>query len=303
MSPASGRPSGRVEPASPYPAQMRDGDNGSLTPNTSFTRAMRPATAAYVATLPARLSDRDRTVLRDLGRVRVLTGRQLERLHFYDLAAPNQDRARRRVLNRLISLSVITTLDRSIGGVRAGSAGLVYTLDAAGQKLLRLLNGEGQEPVRRPWTPGTLFLKHTLAVSELYVRLREAERTDLLELVTFRTEPACWQRTASLGTLKPDGYVLIATGDIEDAWWLEVDRGTESPGTLRRKLNLYLLAAQGGVTGPDEVLPRVLVTVPSERRLNIVRSITDSLGANAQRLISVTLHDGAVPFMVQVLRE
>lgn len=242
-------------------------------------------------------------VLRDLGMVRVLTGRQLERLHFYDLAVPNRDRARRRVLNRLIALSVITTLDRSIGGVRAGNAGLVYTLDAAGQKLLRLLNGEGQEPVRRPWTPSALFLNHTLAVSELYVRLRESERARLLELVTFRAEPACWQRTASLGTLKPDAYVLVAAGDIENAWWLEVDRGTESPGTLRRKLNLYLLAAQAGVTGPDGILPRVLVTVPNEHRLNTVHTVTDSLGANAQRLISITLHDGAVSFIAQVLRE
>lgn len=106
-----------------------------------------------------------------------------------------------------------------------------------------------------------------------------------------------------MGTIKPDGYALIGTGEIEDAWWLEVDRGTESPGTLRRKLSLYLLAAQAGVTGPDEILPRVLVTVPNERRLTIVRSITDSLGVNAHRLISVSLHERAIPFMARVLRE
>lgn len=140
-------------------------------------------------------------------------------------------------------------------------------------------------------------------MSELYVCLREAERAGGLELTTFRAEQACWQRTASLGTLKPDAYALVGAGEIEDAWWLEVDRGTESPGTLRRKLSLYLLAAQAGVTGPDHVLPRVLVTVPDERRLDVVRAITDSLGVIAQRLIAVSLHEAAIPFMVQVLRE
>lgn len=291
---ASDRPSGRVESVDRYPAHMRHGDDGSLTPVLTFARAARPATAAYVASLIDQISPRDIAILQDLARVRVLTGRQLERLHFHDLAAPNRDRARRRVLNRLISLSVITTLERSIGGVRAGSAGLVYTLDAAGQRLLRLLDRQGNESVRRPWTPGTLFLSHTLDVAELYVCLREAERAGQLELSGFSAEPACWQRTASLGTIKPDGYALLAAGEIEDAWWLEVDRGTESPGTLRRKLNLYLLAAQAGVTGPDGILPRVMVTVPNERRLTIVRSITDSLGASALRLISVSLHE--LPF-------
>ena len=303
MTRASDRPSGRVESASPYPAHMRNSDNGSLIPVPTFARAARPATAAYVVSLLDRLSPRDMAILRDLGRVRVLTGGQLERLHFHDLAAANRDRARRRVLNRLISLSAITTLERSIGGVRAGSAGFVYSLDTAGQRLLRLFSGEGQESIRRPWTPGALFLRHTLDVAELYVRLREAERAGQLELSGFLAEPACWQLTVSLGTIKPDVYGLIAAGKVEDAWWLEVDRGTESPGTLRRKLSLYLLAAQAGVTGPDGILPRVLVTVPNERRLTTVRSITDSLGSNAERLISVSLHEAAIPFMVQVLRE
>ena len=300
---ASDRPSGRVESLRSYPAHISPDDNGSLTPVISIARSARPATAVYVATLPARLSARDKAIVRDLGRVRCLTGRQLERLHFHDLAAANRDRARRRVLGRLISLSVITTLERSIGGVRAGSAGLVYTLDSAGQRLLRLLDGEGQESARRPWTPGALFVGHTLDVAELYVQLREAERAGQCELAVFRAEPACWQRTASLGTLKPDAYALVAAGEVEDAWWLEVDRGTESPGTLRRKLSLYLLAAQAGVSGPDGIMPRVLVTVPNERRLHILRSITDSIGMSAQRLIAAPLHNRAISFIVEVLRE
>jgi hypothetical protein len=255
----------------------------------------------YAADLATQLSTRDLDILHDLARVRTLTGQQLERLHFHDLATPNRDRARRRVLNRLIAWRVVATLSRSIGGVRAGSRGLVYSLDTAGQRVLRLVDNEGEQPVRRPWTPGTLFLTHTLAVAELYVQLREAERTGRLDLSTFLAEPASWRRTTSLGTIKPDAYVLVAHGDIEDAWWVEVDQATESRTTLRRKLSLYLLAAQTGVTGPDDVLPRVLVTVPDRRRLETVGEILGDLGATAERLILVTLHDQAIHFMAEIL--
>jgi hypothetical protein len=205
------------------------------------------------------------------------------------------------VLNRLIAWRVVTTLARPVGGVRAGSAGLIYSLDTAGQRVLRLLDDRDELPVRRPWTPGALFLTHTLAASELYVRLREAERAGHLELSVFLAEPASWQRTTSLGTLKPDAYALLAHGDIEDAWWIEVDRATESRNTIRRKLSLYLLAAQAGITGPDGVLPRVLVTVPDERRLTAIREIVADLGPMAERLMSVTLHNLAVEYLAEIL--
>lgn len=42
MSQASDRPSGRVESASPYPAQMRDSDNGSPLIRHSCVQPGRP---------------------------------------------------------------------------------------------------------------------------------------------------------------------------------------------------------------------------------------------------------------------
>ena len=41
--------------------------------------------------------------------------------------------------------------------------------------------------------PGLAFVRHTLAVTELYVRLREAERAGTLELLEFEPEPECWR--------------------------------------------------------------------------------------------------------------
>lgn len=301
MSTASDRPSDRAEYSANLPAGSFPSDNGSLPTPQSFGRERNRVTAVYVATLATQLSSRDQAILRDLERIRVLSGNQLERLHFHNLAAANRDRARRRVLNRLITWHTVTTLSRRVGGVRAGSAGLIYSLDTAGQRVLCLLDKQEDQPVRRPWTPGTLFLAHTLAVAELYVQLREAERAGQLELPKFLAEPASWQRTASLGTIKPDAYALVAYGDVEDTWWIEVDQATESRNTLRRKLNLYLLAAQAGVAGPDGVLPRVLITVPDERRLAAMREIIGDLSMNAERLFSVTLHSQAIEYLAEIL--
>jgi len=303
MTRPSRRPSRRAGSSSRLPAAMRPSDNDSLPPSTSYMN--RRATAARTAQLAEKLSLRDAGMLRDLARLRCLTGIQLERLHFHDLAAPNRNRARNRVLGRLTRLEVVTTLDRRIGGVRRGSDGLVYALDIAGQRVVRLLTGQDESPARRPWTPGLPFLAHTLAVAELYVQLREAERAGQLELTDFRAEPAAWHRTASLGTLKPDAYVQIASPRTEDVWWLEVDLATESRTTLRRKLSLYLLAHQTGTSGPgpDGLLPRVLVTVPTDRRLEVVREVIAELGPPARKLLFACLHAEAIPFMGEALQE
>src|SRR5690606_848716 len=69
----------------------------------------------------------------------------------------------------------------------------------------------------------------------------------------FLAEPDSWQQTATLGLLKPDAYALVASVTVEDAWWIEVDQGTESLTTLAAKLRVYLDAAQAGHLGPEGV--------------------------------------------------
>jgi hypothetical protein len=251
-----------------------------------------------VRRLAATLSARDVLMLRDLDCVRCLTGRQLERLHLTGLQAVHRDRARRRVMARLIRLGVVTTFFRRVGGIRAGSAGLVYTLDSAGRRLLRFLDGIDDGPGRRPWETSPRFLDHTLTVAELYVQLRETERSGELELLRFLAEPASWRSTTTVGTLKPDAYVLLASGGFEYAWWCEIDMGTESGPTLRRKLNHYLLAVQAGVVGPDQFLPRVLICVPDDKRLVQVEEIIQALPAPANKLFHVT---SAVRLMAHLL--
>ncbi|PZS28282.1 MAG: hypothetical protein DLM58_17280 [Pseudonocardiales bacterium] len=236
------------------------------------------------------LSDRDRAILSNLLRVRLLTGRQLERLHFASLATANARASdRRRVLGRLVKLKLITTLPRRVGGVRAGSAGLIYALDSRALRLRALWLDEPPREtarIRRPWAVGWQFVQHTLDISELYIRLRERERLSGDKLLHFETEPISWHRTGN-GVLKPDAYAVYEAGRWEEHRWLEIDRATESLPTVRRKLLGYLDAVAGAAPGPNGVMPQVLVTVSSARRLDAVRSLLETLPPPADRLISV----------------
>lgn len=264
----------------------------------------RRVTGAAVGRIAEGLSERDRAILADVARVRVLTGRQVERLHFAGLEGAHRDRTRRRVLERLSSLEVLTPLERRIGGVRAGSAGLVFALGPAGQRLLTLEANATGERVRRPGTPTDRFMIHNLAVAELYVRLVEVARAGVMTLAEFRAEPACWWRDSEGEWIKPDGYVVVSSGEIEDSYAIEVDQATESVPTLRRKLMTYVNLAAGDEPGPRGTpLPRVLVTVPDERRLGVVRELVRSLPEPAEQLISVVTHAEAVSHIMRTLRE
>lgn len=252
------------------------------------------------------LSPRDRRILLDLGRVRMLSGNQLTRLHFNNPSIHTRERLRRRVMQRLIDLGLVATLERQIGGVRAGSAGLVYALAAGGQRVLPQVGADDAAVparARRPWTPGVMFLSHSLAMSELYVQLREIERAGRLELADYRTEPASWLANSLGGFIKADAYLLIRLADVEDAWAVEVDRATESISTLRRKLLAYVDFANAGQVGSDGVTPRVLVTVPTTKRLDAVNALVTELPEPASQLIYVALFDRAVLALLSLLKE
>lgn len=230
------------------------------------------------------LGERDDAIMRDLLRVRLLTGWQLERLHFRKLSAtPARGSARRRTMGRLARLGLVTTLPRRVGGERAGSAGLVYLLDSRGVRLLTAKTTR----VRRPWPVGWPFVQHTLDIAELYVRLREQERANRLRLLHFEAEPASWYSQAGV-QLKPDAFVVLETDTWEEHYWLEVDRGTESLPGLGRKLRRYVDAAAAAPSaGPLGVIPRVLLTVPDMTRHRSVAALVRRLPDPGAQLISV----------------
>jgi hypothetical protein len=251
-----------------------------------------------------RLSARDREILTAVARVRCLTGKQIERLFFFDLFGRSRSVVRWRVLKRLVDWRVLVPLPRRIGG-GPGSATTVYTLDTAGLSLARLYASEqGNQPLlRRSGVPGERFIRHVLGVSELYVQLATASRAGGFELAEFRAEPDAWMANGLGGWLKPDAYLMLAAGAVEDCWAVEVDLATEHLPTLRRKAETYLDFYQRGQFGPHGVMPRVLFVVPDEKRREAVAAMLDQLPTLADMLLRVTTEMHAVAFLMQVLRE
>ena len=121
----------------------------------------------------AALSERDRGILTAVQRYRYLLTGQIQRLYFYTAATPTAaHRATARALKRLRELRLVDHLARRIGGVRAGSGGLVWHLTHAGERLLRL-NEQATRPMRRFFEASPYFLAHSLAVAEVAVNLTE----------------------------------------------------------------------------------------------------------------------------------
>lgn len=266
--------------------------------------------ARRLAGLAEELSERDRALLAVLARLRVASGAQLERLSFREIVASARGRVRRRVLGRLVRLGLVVTLDRRVGGVRAGSAGLVYALSGAGWRLVDLLDRRSEAPRRRTReTPGALFLAHALAVSEIYVDLKEQveqfgamtdESGPAIEI--FDVEADARWRDESGEVHRPDALVVLSLGPVEDVWWLEVDRGTESLARVQWMLRRYQQFATAAGGGPRGVIPRVLVTVLDDKRRRGVDRLISRMTAS-EGLLQVVRQDEATGYLVRELVE
>ena len=180
-------------------------------------------------------AERDLLVLRSVNEHRFLTTAQIKALHFVDGTEAGAERSCRRTLTRLSRDRVLDRLQRRVGGVRAGSASFVYKVGPVGRRLL----GDA----RRTTEPSSLFLDHTLAVADVRVHLEHAARVRYIELLRVEIEPMSWRQFVGPGgardIVKPDLYVVTGTGAYEDAWFIEVDRGTESPAAVARKCHAY----------------------------------------------------------------
>jgi hypothetical protein len=243
------------------------------------------------------LSQRDWDVLDDLARVRLLSVRQIERLHLHDGSPLARSRRARALTQRLHELGLITRLDRRVGGVRAGSAGYVYGLATLGQRLVGAGSAGGRRP-RRPWEPRPAFTDHILGVSELYVQLRELEADERIEDVVFQAEPACWRFWTGPGgeqlVVKPDAYLRFAIGDYEHSFFVELDRSSQSSNVIRQKGETYAAFYLSGVEQRKrEVFPRVLFLTLDEPRSARIMEALSKLDADDWRLFQVQQADEA----------
>lgn len=229
---------------------------------------MSPATAT---SLLLKLSERDVGILESLRAHRLLRTDHIRRLHFArgHATVGAAAGATMRVLTRLADHHLVARLERRIGGVRAGSSGIVWQLGSTGERLLRTMHGEKRR--RRYLEPTADFVAHTLATAELAVQLRELHDQGAIELISVDPEPSCWRSFVgphgSTEWLKPDLYAVTASGDFEDHWYLEADLATEHPPVVVRKAKHYQrYAATGADQARHGLFPAVAWVVPDTAR-------------------------------------
>uniref|UniRef100_A0AAU2AA38 Replication-relaxation family protein n=1 Tax=Streptomyces sp. NBC_00093 TaxID=2975649 RepID=A0AAU2AA38_9ACTN len=241
-----------------------------------------------IASLIESLSERDLSILESLRIHRALTTVLIRRLHFPIGGEPREPGSGKshatemaaavatiRVLTRLESHRLITRLHRRIGGVRAGSSGIVWQLGASGERLLRARHGD---PARRRYSePSPNFIAHTLAAADLAIHLHELARQGEIELLRLEAEPECWRTFLSAHGarqwLKPDLFAITANGDYENHLFIEADNATEHAPVIVRKALQYQQYANSGIHQQEHGLfPAVVWVVPDSKRRAAIRA-------------------------------
>jgi hypothetical protein len=262
-------------------------------------------TAQHVRELAERLSEQDWLVLKQVSSLRFVSGFQLARLCFSASDDPRANaRAARRTLLRLTRLGVLARLPRPIGGVRAGSAGSVYRLGLGGHRLAVIKGWQPERQRRRSLVPGTLFVRHALAIAELHTRLVEGERSGRFELLALAAEPLCYRTYDGLGgqrvVLKPDSYVRLGLGPYEDSYFIEVDRGTEGSRALSWQLQRYVAYHASGAEQTERgVFPRTLWLTSTAERIGVIEDCVQRLPLDARALFAVVEFDQALHIMLE----
>lgn len=235
-----------------------------------------------IASLLESLSERDLSILESLRTHRALTTALIRRLHFPiggELREPGSGRSHAtemaaavatiRVLTRLESRRLITRMHRRIGGVRAGSSGIVWQLGPSGERLLRARHGDTAR--RRYSEPSPSFIAHTLASADLAICLYELARHGTIELLRLEAEPECWRTFLSAHGarqwLKPDLFAVTAVGEYEHHLFIEADNATEHTPVIVRKALQYQQYANSGIHQKEHGLfPVVAWVVPDKKR-------------------------------------
>jgi hypothetical protein len=250
----------------PDPA-LPTGPRGPRPDRASGRLARSPG---LLAALAARLTTRDRWLLRMLHEHRVLTTTQITQLAFGTTRAATA---------RLLTLYQLRAIDRFRPLTATGSAPLHFVLDEAGAYLLAAEDGitPAQLGYRRDRALAIALsaqLAHPTGTNSVFCALAAQGRCAGDAALT------CWwseRRCAALwGDLaRPDGYGQwtehTPAGPAVTDFFLEYDTGSENLHRVAAKLTGYRdLAARTGITTP------VLFWLPTARREAALRALLAS---------------------------
>ena len=301
----TGRPTDRIADTTPesrrFPANMSF--NGKDDYRITAESHSNPEAGAshrhgrlQLLELIDRLSERDFEILISLKFAKYLLTGQIRRLHFTEASSDTSAmRASVRAMRKLERYGLVKTFKRRIGGLRAGSASLVWCLTESGQRLLNLKD-HVEQPRRshRYLEPSYVHLRHTLAIAECYVQLVEISRMHKkIVLASVEWEPESWRSYTHNGhslQLKPDLFAVTYNGGYEDRWFIEIDLNTEALPVVIDKCKRYHQYLRTGTEQREhEVFPVTIWVVPDTvRRQKLIDALDDAFKKQPKLFIVVT---------------
>lgn len=211
-------------------------------------------------------------ILQFLADARLATSSQLARLFFAE-SPTHRSQIRRSNLatKQLKEAGLIYHQPRKIGGWTRGSSSYIWSLTYKGWKKLKEINSSISLRFRNRVDFSQNHVEHTLAITEIFVELKELERLGKIKLEEFHYEPKSWRYYSDIGgsslILKPDAFAKIAVGEYEDFYFFELDRSSESltriVNTCKKYIHYYNTGIEQRV---NDIFPFVLWIVPDERR-------------------------------------
>lgn len=216
------------------------------------------------------LGQRDREILGFASRFGAVTPDQIYHIFFHGLSKTPRDRA----IKRLYSLRLLKRYERPApGGARGGSGQYIYRL---------------------PQTPPRPHqLRHTLAIGDSYVAIRQLEHAGAITIEDYGTEPDNWVMVGGV-ELRPDLYVQVKLRSGEGRRrWLEIDLATESLGAVQAKLTQYYAAYQNFNNADFEQwgdwLPTVVFVTEDDARARWLAKLIDKQPEDARPLFEVAM--------------
>lgn len=101
---------------------------------------------------------------------------------------------------------------------------------------------------------------HTLDIAEVYIRLEEASRLGMCQILEWVPH----ERVT--GKYADDAYLWLSTPLGKTHWHLEIDRGSESKPQLREKMRAYTRAFNEAYKHGVDTYPQVLYVVTFDPR-------------------------------------
>lgn len=242
-------------------------------------------------------------ILSFLAHCKMATSRQIARLLFHDATSIRSQNRRANLLTKhLKEAGLIYHQPRKIGGWIKGSSSYIWSLTSKGVKTLQTSSTFLSLRPRSKWDATQHHIEHTLAVTEIFVQLKELEREQKIQLEDFQFEPKSWRTYADISNssliLKPDAFAKLVVGEYEDIYFFELDRSSESLTRIANTSKKYIHYYKTGIEQREnDIFPLVLWIVPDEKRKIAVADTLQTRLSNFWQMFHVITLDDFADFI------